>query len=260
MSTQYDSIVDAYAEFRKLPGAALERDNMYQAIKPYVKGASLLDLACGSGQYSHQFAEWGASRVVAVDISEGMIAGAKANYPDDQITFHVGDCSQPKRFDGGPFDIVFGAWLLNYASSAQVLKAMFSNICLNLKDGGRFFGITNHPTNDPAAHTEAALKIDKLFYKNVTVEQTVTIDDGISAHLTAKFDAGMIEFDVYHLRKSVYESAARAAGLEDELIWRPPTLPKDANRILAQEADDLEGDWSEYSKAPHFGLLTVRKK
>ncbi|KAL8955987.1 MAG: hypothetical protein Q9183_006458, partial [Haloplaca sp. 2 TL-2023] len=137
--------------------------------------------------------------------------------------------------------------------------AMFSNICLNLKDGGRFFGITPNPTDDPARNTEAALKINRGFYKNINVEQKGEVDDGIVTRLTATLNAGKIEFENYHLRRSVYEDAARAGGMEGELSWQSPALPKDTSEIFAEEVDDLEEVWNEYGKVPHFGILTVKK-
>ena len=68
----------------------------------------------------------------------------------DKATFHVGDCTKPlsipKSNDtdagDGLYDLVFGAWLLNYAATPTELHAMWLNIHSRLRPGtGRFIGI-----------------------------------------------------------------------------------------------------------------------
>lgn len=41
------------------------------------------------------------------------------------IDFILADCSAPTAYAGGPFDIVFAAWLLNYAPDRTALVRMF---------------------------------------------------------------------------------------------------------------------------------------
>jgi trans-aconitate methyltransferase len=65
------------------------------------------------------------------------------------VKFIQADCSIPQAYDGGPFDLVFGAWLLNYAQDRAGLINMLRNIAVNLKDGGRFLSITVPPSSNP---------------------------------------------------------------------------------------------------------------
>ena len=44
-----------------------------------------------------------------------MISSAVQPSHAEKISFIKADCSLPSVYPGGPFDIVFGAWLLNYA-------------------------------------------------------------------------------------------------------------------------------------------------
>lgn len=60
MSTQYDDMGAAYEEMRKLPISVLQDANVEAAVAPFIKGAKVLDLACGKGYYSKKFLEWGA--------------------------------------------------------------------------------------------------------------------------------------------------------------------------------------------------------
>ena len=62
-STQYNSQQAPYDELRKTSIAIIERVNIRSIVLPFIKDAKVLDLACGSGFYSHAFLQWGASRV-----------------------------------------------------------------------------------------------------------------------------------------------------------------------------------------------------
>ncbi|KAL8952311.1 MAG: hypothetical protein Q9222_001763 [Ikaeria aurantiellina] len=259
MSSQYDSIVNAYHEMRKLPSTTLEEHNMHQALEPYINGAKVLDLACGSGHFSRQYVSWGASSVVGVDISQGQIADAKASSPLDQFTFHVGDCSKPTMYEGGPFDIVTGCWFINYAATKEEVVDMFRNIAMNLKDGGRFVGITPPPTEDPLALLEARKAwydgwIEHPLLTGVKAEAKGSVKDGVIVHVMAKG----LTFDNYHLKKSVYEQAAKGGGMKGAIVWKSVTMPEDSSQVIP-EKEKYDEIWGKYSKVPHFGIMTVEK-
>ncbi|KAL8711815.1 MAG: hypothetical protein Q9220_003759 [cf. Caloplaca sp. 1 TL-2023] len=257
MSSQYDSIVNAYREMRKLPIAILESHNMRQALAPYIHGAKILDLACGSGHFSRQYVSWGASSVVGVDISKGQIADAKASSPTDTFTFHVADCGKPTLYEGGPFDIVTGCWLLNYAATEEEVVDMFRNIAMNLKDGGRFVGITPHPTEDPVGQLEARKKwysIEDPLLTAVKAESGGSIKDGVKVHVMAKG----LTFNNYHLKRSVYERAAKDGGMRGKLTWKPVTMPEDRSQVIA-DPKKYDEVWGNYCEAPHFGIMIVEK-
>ncbi|KAL2046798.1 hypothetical protein N7G274_000816 [Stereocaulon virgatum] len=59
--------------------------------------------------------------------------------------FIMADCTKSTSYAGGPFDLVFGAWLLNYAPGHDGLGDTFHNIALNLKHDGHFVSITLVP-------------------------------------------------------------------------------------------------------------------
>ncbi|KAL8751546.1 MAG: hypothetical protein Q9184_006036 [Pyrenodesmia sp. 2 TL-2023] len=257
MSTQYDAIGTSYDEMRKLPVALLECSNVQAAVHPYIKGARVLDLACGTGHYSKLFLAWGALEVVGVDISSTMISAARQSVEHDQhVTFHTADCSVPAQYEGGPFDLVFGSWLLNYAPDRQQMLRMFQNIALNLNDGGHFVGVTPHPTEDPRLQTEKALSVRPARYEEITVGIKQEIPDGVETHLVANTRAGKVEFDAYYLRKSIHEQSAVDGGLRGNLSWIPVTIPSELKNGQANQG--LE-DWEIYMTVPHFGILVVAK-
>src|SRR2546423_2436971 len=153
MSTQYDSIGTAYNALKTLPAARIERINVHDAVDPYVTGARVLDLACGTGYYTRALPEWGAKEVVGMDISPEMVKAAKAEAAkigEQRCSFVVGDASEPFKLDSAPFDLVLGVWLLNYAPSAEVMAKMWQNIAGNLRPGGTFVGIVTSPESGMA--------------------------------------------------------------------------------------------------------------
>ena len=266
MSTQYDTIRAAYDEFRNCTIAQIERDNVKDTLAPFIKGASVLDLACGTGFYSYPFLKSGASKVVGVDISPAMIDEARAassQIPSSgsaTIDFKVADCSKPVSYEGGPFDIVFGAWLLNYAPSGREMVDMFRNVALNLKDGGRFVAVTPVPTNDPPAFIEAertARPSESGGSGGLVCYVKGAVEDGFLFHAHADNRFGSVDFDCYHLRKEVYETSARKGGFRGELTWSVTSIPDEVfkDREGGASVEELES----YKVTPHYGILVVAK-
>ena len=138
MSNQYDNIGEAYNIKKELTVTLLQDANVETVIKPYIRGARVLDLACGNGHHSRACIGWGASSVVGVDISSTMIDVARRSTTSEKIVYEVADGSKPKKYRGGEYDLVFAGWLLNYAPSGKDMANMFRNVALNLKDGGHF--------------------------------------------------------------------------------------------------------------------------
>ena len=257
MSTQYDDIGAAYEEMRKLPISILQDANVEAAVAPFIKGAKVLDLACGTGYYSKKFLEWGAKQVVGIDISKGMVDAANAaSMNSDRLSFYVGDCSVPARHKDGGFDVVFGAWLLNYASDGKEMANMFRNVSINLNGSGHFIGVTPPPTDNPRRHCERALVARPAQYGGVVVTITKDVKDGVATHLDATMRTGKVEFDAYHLTKRLYESCAREGGLEGALIWRPVDSP-DMRRDVLESIHD--SSWGKYLTVPHFSTLVLAK-
>ena len=262
MSTQYDTIQAPYDELRKSSIALIERANIQEAVAPFIKDARVLDLACGSGFYSYHFLQWGASKVVGVDIAPAMIEEARAvgsQMPSNGATidFKLADCSKPVPQEGGPFDIVFGAWLLNYAPSGKAMVDMFRNVALNLEDGGHFVAVTPPPTQDPTAFVEAERKTRPGGSGGLLCTVTGPVEDGILFHAHADTRHGNLDFDCYHLRKEVYDAAAREGGLGGTVAWSVTTVPDEflESREGGASVEELES----YKVTPHYGMLVIAK-
>ena len=275
--TQYDSIGSEYNLIKQLPWGKLETYNFRRQVEPLVKvpGTKVLDLDCGAGFYSQLLVEWGASSVVGMDVSPAMVEGAKAQLSRTPFAssceFVVGDGSNPRAYSSGgkeeDFDVVIGAWFLNYANGLEEMTTFFKTISLNLKPGGVFVATCPHPTNDVA---ELAAGINKGGWKKTGLyyNYSTELEDGTGynfrVHAEPKSPDGSeaaqpapIEFDSYHLKKSVWEEAARAGGMKGKIEWQEVSYLEDGWRTLAGLQDEEE--WNTFQQYPQMAILRVWK-
>jgi len=152
-STQYNSISSEYDAVNDLPISRAIVINVERVLSPHIKGAKVLEMACGTGFFTRHLLNWGATSIAAVDISQGMIDIAQAEFSKSadasKCEFMVKDCAQPFDVGTGQFDLVFAAWLLNYSADEAVMTAIFENISRHLKPGGRLVTVAPHAEEDP---------------------------------------------------------------------------------------------------------------
>lgn len=108
-----------------------------------VAGARVLDLGCGSGQYSVWFAERGA-QVVGLDLSQTMIAlaGDKARQRNVEPDFRVADIREPLPTGEAEFDLVFTGTAMHYVDD---IGAVMKQVARAMKPGARFIASVLHP-------------------------------------------------------------------------------------------------------------------
>jgi 2-polyprenyl-3-methyl-5-hydroxy-6-metoxy-1,4-benzoquinol methylase len=97
------------------------------ALRP---GVRVLELGCGTGNFTRMFSDSGA-HITAVDISPDLLAGAiERRLPEDRVQF------LEKRFEDcdlyGPFDAVIGSSILHHLEIDPALEKIFAL----LKPGG----------------------------------------------------------------------------------------------------------------------------
>lgn len=190
-------------------------------------------------------------------IEEARAAGFHMPSNSATIDFKVADCSKSVPYEGGPFDLVFGALLLNYAPSGKEMVDMFRNVALNLKDSGHFFGVTPPPTQDPAAFVEAERKARPSGSGGLLCSASRAVQDGTTFHAYADTKHGDMDFDCYYLRKEVYEAFAREGGLHGEVAWSVTTVP---DKFLKDRKGGASvEEFESYNVTPHFGILVIAK-
>ncbi|MGB9792759.1 MAG: class I SAM-dependent methyltransferase [Thermacetogeniaceae bacterium] len=137
MAEIFDSIACQYDEWYKRPLGALvdriEKEPVYEFLQP-AAGEEILDVGCGTGNFSLELARLGA-KVTGIDISEEMlgVARRKAEAEGLEIKFLKGDV-MCLPFADESFDKVVSVTALEFAPD---LKAALEECYRVLRPGGR---------------------------------------------------------------------------------------------------------------------------
>ncbi|MDG4851553.1 MULTISPECIES: class I SAM-dependent methyltransferase [unclassified Mesorhizobium] len=112
-----------------------------RAMLPKVGGLSIVDLGCGFGWFCRWAGAHGAKQVLGLDLSERMLARARAAGSDEAIAYErvdLDELSLPKA----RFDLAYSSLALHYVSDAARL---FATVYQALVPGGFFVFSTEHP-------------------------------------------------------------------------------------------------------------------
>jgi SAM-dependent methyltransferase len=112
-----------------------------QAMLPKLRGLRVVDLGCGYGWFCRFVREAGASSVLGLDLSEKMLARARAETADPAITYAIADLESLSLADGS-FDLAYSSLAFHYVIDAARL---FASIHRALVPGGRLVFSTEHP-------------------------------------------------------------------------------------------------------------------
>lgn len=128
--------IDFHDEKNRFTYASREADeswvNFIESIVD-VKGKEVLDIGCGGGIYSKQFAMMGAKHVTGIDFSLESLRGAKVNCADlHNVSFQKGDALQT-GLASDSFDIVLERAVIHHLKD---LSANVSEIFRVLRKDG----------------------------------------------------------------------------------------------------------------------------
>jgi len=112
-----------------------------RALLPDLGGLAVLDLGCGFGWFCRWAREQGAGRVVGVDLSERMLARARAATQNPAIAYVRADLEH-LPLSGGSFDAVYSSLALHYLAD---LDALLAAVWRSLVPGGRLVFSVEHP-------------------------------------------------------------------------------------------------------------------
>jgi SAM-dependent methyltransferase len=119
-----------------------------RALLPPLAGRHVLDLGCGFGWFCRFAAGEGAAEVVGVDVSERMLARAKAETNAAAVRYDQADLEvyePPAR----RFDLVYSSLAFHYLAD---LPSVFGRVRRALKPGGRFVFSVEHPIMTAPRH------------------------------------------------------------------------------------------------------------
>lgn len=128
----------------------LEQPALWSMIGDSLTGLSVLDLGCGFGNFARKARALGASTVLGIDVSEKMLAEAKARTSDPQIEYRragIEDLALNER----AFDLVVSSLMLHYVKDYE---SALQKIATCLRPGGRLVFSVEHPIFTARAEQE----------------------------------------------------------------------------------------------------------
>jgi SAM-dependent methyltransferase len=151
---EYDRIGDRYSEAKQQPFRIHLEAYTLERLAGDVRGARVLDLACGDGIYSRRFMKRGAAETIGIDASEEMVALGRHAEQIEPLgcRYRHGDVKDAGQL--GSFDVVVAAYLFNYAASRAELRCLCAVAAQNLRPGGLLIGVNDY-TDDGATGARA---------------------------------------------------------------------------------------------------------
>jgi ubiquinone/menaquinone biosynthesis C-methylase UbiE len=252
---QYDAFATSYDLVWTTPAVAPLLPLLKSTISSLgpLTGASVLDLATGTGIGLRLVRAAGASKLVGVDISPQMLEIAQATTPG--AVFHTADCSKPLDelgLEAQSFDVVLGIWLLNQSPSAAELGGMWANIARYLKPGGSFVGITeNHNIVHPVG-----VQTFKYGAKESNITELEN-GQGWSVHIEFQTEP-KIEINGFRLKKEIFEAEAKNAGM-GEITYHAPGMEHVRETSSDGGVEEEAGWWDELLEEPPNFVIVAQK-
>ena len=188
----------------------LEQPAMRKLL-PDLTGKSVLDLGCGYGHNCVEFVQKGAAKVVGVDISEKMLAVAKAESTDEKITYLNMSMTDIETL-GEKFDLIYSSLAFHYVEDFDTFAKMMYN-CLN--SGGQLLFSQEHPiitaTVDGKGHFNNDKNGNRISYTFLDYHRT-------GKRVTTWYVDGVVK---YHRTFSDIINALTNAGFVIEQVVEP---------------------------------------
>ncbi|BBK41795.1 SAM-dependent methyltransferase [Allostella vacuolata] len=112
-----------------------------RAMLPDLRGRRVADLGCGFGWFARWAAAEGAAQVLGLDLSENMLARARADTADPAVAYVRADL-EALELPEGRFDLAYSSLALHYVEDfGRLVRTVFRA----LAPGGRFVFTIEHP-------------------------------------------------------------------------------------------------------------------
>lgn len=135
-----------FAAYSRLPRSVEGLDGApewpaLRALLPDLGGLRVLDLGCGFGWFCRWARQQGATHVLGVDVSERMLARARATTQDSTITYVRADMEH-LELPPESFDLAYSSLALHYI---EHLDALMAAVYRSLVPAGRLVFSVEHP-------------------------------------------------------------------------------------------------------------------
>jgi toxoflavin synthase len=248
MSAEYDKIAEQYKSALGIKTRHLS-DYNFQMHVGDVTGQSVLDLACGSGDFTRKFKHKGAARVLGIDISSEMIKLARQDEAQDPlgIEYQINNVSEMGKV--GEFDLVAASFLLHYATTKAELLQMCQTVYDNLKPGHRFVTLNTNIRMKPEDYDQAKA-YEK--YGAFPCLPGGVLQEGAVIRWTILMPGQNIQFDNYYFHQETYEWALTTAGFKT-INWYDLILP---DSFVGEEGEEF---WQYLLDHPFHGVIECQK-
>jgi ubiquinone/menaquinone biosynthesis C-methylase UbiE len=112
-----------------------------RALLPDFKGKRIVDLGCGFGWFSRWAKEHGAAHILGLDLSQNMIARAKADTSDPDIEYAIADLNRLDLPEAS-FDFAYSSLAFHYI---QDFDRLVRTVHRSLVPGSYFVFSIEHP-------------------------------------------------------------------------------------------------------------------
>ncbi|WP_315701383.1 MULTISPECIES: class I SAM-dependent methyltransferase [unclassified Bradyrhizobium] len=112
-----------------------------RAMLPELKGKRIVDLGCGFGWFARWARDQGAVEVLGIDLSENMLARARAETDDQAIRYIQADMEALELPEAG-FDLAYSSLAFHYIKD---LGRLFGAVQRALLPGAQFVFSIEHP-------------------------------------------------------------------------------------------------------------------
>lgn len=119
-----------------------------RALLPDLTDKRVVDLGCGFGWFARFAREYGAAKVLGLDLSENMIARARADTTDTAIEYRIADLEQ-LELDEASFDLAYSSLAFHYIKDFARLTRTVHQA---LVPGASFIFTIEHPIYMAPSH------------------------------------------------------------------------------------------------------------
>ncbi len=161
----YDKLSQVYDDY-----FSENADHLDEFLALVPKGGKILDVGCGTGKDTGYMASKG-FEIIGVDLSEGMLAKAKAKYPDLDLRL---EDMRKLDFPKNNFDGILVAYAIFYIPKRDVLPTLKMLNCF-LKKGGPTLFVIQEGKSEELFIPEPLMDGEMLFVNVYSEEEFVEL-------------------------------------------------------------------------------------
>lgn len=237
MLNNYDALAKDYQR------SAVKPDKLYSTLPTVlsmvgdVQGKVIVDLGCGAGFFTNEFARRGATKVIGIDSSEEQIALANqtaAKHTEYQVG-NIFSTTFPRA------DVIVAPYVLNYAESVEQLQSLVQNVFSALPSGGLFAAVVDIPEGKDLKRFGAIKTIEGDRVDGAPIQ--IQLFDGAEHICTLHA--------IYFTEATVVQVLSDAGFTN--VVWHAPVISDEGIESMGEDF------WKGYVDSPELAYVTAVK-